>query len=199
MRIARLVVAALVAAAFAVFTAASPALAHNSLTKAVPDKNATVTKSPAAIELSFLQTVDAKFLTIVVTDAQKQKVPVGAAEADGKKATLPITGELADGAYTVAYRVVSEDGHPVQGSYEFTVDAPQDAAPAPSATVSASPSLSAEPAPAVTSAAPSAPSVVAAADTSDDGSSGALIAVIVAALAVIAIGAFLLVRRRKTP
>ena len=33
----------------------------------------------------------------------------------------PWPAELADGAYTVNYRVVSDDGHPVTGSFAFTV------------------------------------------------------------------------------
>jgi copper resistance protein C len=188
MRIARLVAAAVAATALVVVTTGGPALAHNSLTKAVPDKNATVKKPPATVELTFLQRVDPKFLTIVVTDAQKQKVPAAAAEADGKKGTLPLTGELANGTYQVAYRVVSEDGHPVQGSYTFTVAAP--------GVTSASPSVS--PDPVVSSPAPAAaPSTVAAADTSDDGPGWALIAAIVAGLLVIGLGALFVARRRS--
>lgn len=192
MRIARLVTAAVAAAVVAVISTGSPALAHNSLTKAVPAKNATVTRSPAKVELSFLQKVDATKLTIEVTDAQQQKVPSGDAEADGKKGVLTLTGTLANGTYTVTYSVVSEDGHPVKGSYKFTVDAP------------VPPSASSEPeAPASTPAEvpASTPATVAAADTSaDDGGPGAgLIMAIVAAVAVIAAGAIFLVRRRNSP
>ena len=189
MRIARLVTAAFIAAAAAVISTGSPALAHNSLTKALPAKNATVAESPAKVELSFLQKVDATKLTIEVTDAQQQKVPSDGPEADGKKGVLTLTGTLANGTYTVAYSVVSEDGHPVKGSYKFTVDAPVP----PSASPSATPTLEtpAEP--------PASPETVTAADTSDDDGPGAgLIIAIIAAVAVIAAGAIFVARRRKT-
>ncbi|GLZ01411.1 copper resistance CopC family protein [Actinoplanes sp. NBRC 103695] len=189
MRIARLVTAAVVAAAVAVISTGSPALAHNSLTKAVPAKNATVAESPAKVELSFLQKVDATKLTIEVTDAQGQKVPSDRPEADGKKGVLTLTGTLANGTYSVAYSVVSEDGHPVKGSYKFTVDSPA----APSAPPSATPTLETPAAPAAS------PETVAAAGTSDDDGPGAgLIIAIVAAVAVIAAGAIFVARRRKT-
>ena len=195
MRIARLVTAAVVTAAVAVISTGSPALAHNSLTKAVPAKNATVAKSPAKVELSFLQKVDATKLTIEVTDAQRQKVPADGPEADGKKGVLTFTGALANGTYTVAYSVVSEDGHPVKGSYKFTVEAPVPPSASASATPSATPTLATPAAP------PATPATVAAADTSedDDGPGAGLIIAIVAAVAVIAAGAILVARRRRNP
>ena len=49
MRLARFTAAALVAAIVAVLTS-GPAWAHNSLTKAVPDKNSTVKRSPEQVE-----------------------------------------------------------------------------------------------------------------------------------------------------
>jgi copper resistance protein C len=189
MRIARLVAAASAAVALAVLTTGSPALAHNSLTKAVPAKNATLTEPPARIELSFLQKVDAKQLVIEVADAQKAKVAADRPEADGKKGTLPLTGTLANGIYTVTYRVVSEDGHPVKGTYTFTVTAPV-ATSSPSAS---SPALE-TPAPVVTS---DPPATLAASTTSDDGPNWALIIGILVALVLIAAGAVLALRRRR--
>lgn len=55
----------------------------------------------------------------------------------GAKSTVQVTDTLPNGTYTVAYRVVSADGHPVQGSYPFTVADPTSSA-APVANVSAS-------------------------------------------------------------
>jgi hypothetical protein len=132
MRPARFAAVALVAAIIAVFTA-GPAWAHNSLTKAVPDKNSTLTRSPQQVELTFLQKVDPKFLTIGVTDAQKRKVPLETPKADGKVGTVDFSGPLTNGVYTVTYRVVSLDGHPVQGSYKFALNDPSATTPPPAA------------------------------------------------------------------
>ncbi|MET0492255.1 MAG: copper resistance CopC family protein [Actinoplanes sp.] len=132
MRIIRLVAAASAATILAVL-AGGPALAHNSLVEAVPKKDAVLKKAPAEVRLTFLQKLDARFTTIVVTDAAKQKVPTGEPEAEGKTGTITFTGELPNGDYTVAYRVVSSDGHPVQGAYSFTLADPTAVAPSPAA------------------------------------------------------------------
>ncbi|MEV7628948.1 copper resistance CopC family protein [Actinoplanes sp. NPDC089786] len=191
MRIARLVTAAVATAALAVIGTGGPALAHNSLTKAVPDKNATVRKPPASVQLSFLQKVDPEKLTIEVVDAQQQKVPSGRPEADGKMGLLALTGTLANGTYTVRYSVVSEDGHPVKGSYKFTVDAPVAAAPSPSSTTP-SPSPSVAPT-------TDAPATVTAADTSSSSGPSAGLIIGIAALALVLVGgAIFVVRRRRT-
>jgi hypothetical protein len=43
--------------------------------------------------------------------------------ADERKLLVADLGELSEGSYTVQWRVASVDGHPVDGSYEFGVDA----------------------------------------------------------------------------
>ena len=43
--------------------------------------------------------------------------------------TIPISGELPDGTYTVAWDVISEDSHPISGATVFYVGAPSTAGP----------------------------------------------------------------------
>jgi hypothetical protein len=45
----------------------------------------------------------------------------GTAKADGAVVVQNVARTLPAGAYTIAYRVVSTDGHPVQGEIPFTV------------------------------------------------------------------------------
>nr|WP_225853827.1 copper resistance CopC family protein [Micromonospora sp. AMSO31t] len=118
---------------------AAPAAAHNSLRAASPAADARLTAPPARVTLEFLQTVDPAFTTIVLSDAQRRKVPTGDAAIAAATVTVPITGTLPNGAYTVAYRVVSADGHPVQGSYGFTVADPANPAAPAAAPPAASP------------------------------------------------------------
>jgi hypothetical protein len=40
----------------------------------------------------------------------------------GEVLTVSLKPDLADDTYKVTYRVVSEDGHPIEGVYEFTVN-----------------------------------------------------------------------------
>jgi len=193
MRLIRTAASALLATALVATLTAAPAWAHNSLVEASPAKNATLTEAPEQVELTFLQKLDPDLLTIVVTGADKQPVPVGAPEADGKVGRVAFEQPPANGAYTVAYRVVSQDGHPVQGSYKFTVSAAASAAPAePSATASVAPS------PVVSSAAPAAvtsiaPELAAAAD--EGGTSWGLIIGVIALILVLVGGVVVALRK----
>ncbi|WFE45187.1 copper resistance CopC family protein [Verrucosispora sp. WMMD1129] len=175
----------------------APAYAHNVLRKATPAQDAELKKAPTRITLEFLQKLNPSFTTITLSDADKQQVTTGEPEVSGTKGTITIEPPLANGVYTVAYRVVSTDGHPVQGSYKFTVaDPTATAEPSPSPTVS-------EPAP--TSVPPSAEPTASAAAASPAASSSsggpgtaALLAGGGIVLALVAAAAVLLLRRRST-
>ncbi|MFI6239493.1 copper resistance protein CopC [Micromonospora sp. NPDC050795] len=129
--------AAVLAVLVAVLIPASPAWAHNSLRTATPARDATLPSAPTEVTLEFMQRLDPAFTTIVLTDAAKRKLPTGEPVVTGAKSTIQVTDTLPNGTYTVAYRVVSVDGHPVQGSYPFTVADPS-ASAAPPVAVSAS-------------------------------------------------------------
>jgi methionine-rich copper-binding protein CopC len=173
------------AAVCVVLWPAGPALAHNQLVSASPDRDAVLRKAPTAVTLAFLQRLNPDFTTIVVSDAAKRPVPAAAPTIKAKSATVALDRALGNGAYLVAYRVVSVDGHTVQGSYSFTV-----ADPSPPA-AEASPSAAAS----VPEAAPSAsaPAVAVA-----PAASGGMPIVLVGLGVVLAAGAgFLYVARRR--
>ncbi|BCJ58844.1 copper resistance CopC family protein [Micromonospora endophytica] len=155
--------AATLAVAALLVAPASPAYAHNALRKATPTQDAELESAPTKITLEFMQKLNPQFTTITLSDADKQQVDVSEPEISGTKGTVAIDVPLANGVYTVAYRVVSVDGHPVQGSYKFTVADP-------TATASPSPSPSPEPSePAETT--PAAPTSAAAASPAASNSS----------------------------
>lgn len=186
--------AAVLAAAALLLVPAAPAAAHNSLKTTTPAKNAELDKAPAEITLEFLQKLDPAFTTIVLSDAAEQKVPTGEPVVTGAKGTISIDGTLANGTYTVAYRVVSADGHPVQGSYAFTVADPAGAeAPAPTPAES---SPTAEPTTPPTE--PAAASPVAATDNDGGGSGIGTAAIGGGILLVLVAGGLVLLRRRRS-
>jgi copper resistance protein C len=100
----------------------SPASAHNTLVEAVPAKDAALTEPPTEVRLRFLAELkpDTK---LAVTDAQGASA-IGEATVDGKTISAPFTG-TGSGSYTVAYELVSADGHPVKSSYTFTLQLAQ--------------------------------------------------------------------------
>jgi copper resistance protein C len=103
----------------AVLLTAGPAQAHTALKESSPAKGATV-PSPSQIVLTFTDSVIVP--QVVVTGASGAKHQSGPAKAKGDKVTQPIEGTLEPGTYTVGWRVVSADGHPVTGTYKFTVE-----------------------------------------------------------------------------
>lgn len=170
---------------------AAPAAAHNSLKAATPAKNAQLATAPTEITLEFLQKLDPAFTTIVLSDAAQQKIPTGEPMVTGATGTISIDGPLPNGTYTVAYRVVSADGHPVQGSYPFTVADPAGAeAPAPV-------SPAAEPDPTATDATSASPASATGGDN-DGGGPGALAVVGVGIVLVLVAGTAVLLRRRRS-
>jgi copper resistance protein C len=102
----------------------TPAWAHNQLLGSTPTADATLTSAPRVVTLQFVERLNAKFTTIVVSDAARRRIAASAVTAGGATGSITLTGEMANGAYTVAYRTVSVDGHAVQGSYTFTLADP---------------------------------------------------------------------------
>ncbi|MBW8480765.1 copper resistance CopC family protein [Actinomadura parmotrematis] len=107
------VAAALAALSGAVlFGTATPALAHTRLVSSTPGKDATAA-GVTRIELVFSDKISVA--KVVVKDGHGKTFQSGAAAHEGTKVTQRLTGALPAGQYTVAYAVVGEDGHRVQG------------------------------------------------------------------------------------
>jgi hypothetical protein len=67
-----------------------------------------------------LQTLDGQMInTLEVIDSTGLTVSYGDPSITGGKITSKISGQSAAGVFTVNYRIVGEDGHPVEGSYTF--------------------------------------------------------------------------------
>ncbi|MGC4775352.1 copper resistance CopC family protein [Micromonospora chalcea] len=196
-------VSALLAALFTtalLLVPATPAAAHNSLQEATPARDARLTTAPTQVTLRFLQRLNPAFTTITLRDATDRQVPASGPAVDGATGTVTIEEPLANGTYTVAYRVVSRDGHPVQGSYRFTVAdpaAPPAAAPSPA---TPSPAASADVSAGAAAGADASPASADASTGADDGGLpvGILVGGAVAAVAAAAVTALLLRRRRAS-
>ncbi|MEV6381999.1 copper resistance CopC family protein [Streptomyces sp. NPDC051773] len=118
---ARLLVVPMAVTALAV--AAPPAAAHTELDSASPAAGATLAGLPPRLSLTFSDPMAQKYAKVAVTGPDGASVAVGGPRADGGTVTLALDAGAPSGRYTVGYRVVSEDGHPVSGSYSFTVRA----------------------------------------------------------------------------
>jgi methionine-rich copper-binding protein CopC len=178
-----------VAVLVAVVAAGGPAWAHNELRGVVPANDAALTAAPAEVVLEFAERLNPRYTTVAVTGPDGGSVADGEPRVDGARAAQPLRA-AGDGTYTVVFRVVSLDGHPVQGRTAFTVRAPAPAGP------SASPSASPPPSPAYASALPS-PAAQSPAPARGGWPAAGWLILAVALIAVAAAG--LVLRRRRSP
>jgi methionine-rich copper-binding protein CopC len=96
---------------------AAPASAHANLLRAVPGDGATVTTAPARVRLVFDENVRAP-AALVVTGPSGTRVEQGPVRVLDNTAGVRVDVTAA-GRYSVAYRVVSADGHPVSAQTSF--------------------------------------------------------------------------------
>lgn len=97
--------------------AATSASAHAHLVRAVPGDGATVTTAPARVRLWFDENMRSP-AALVVTGPSGTRVDHGQAQVLDNTASVRVEVMTA-GRYTVAFRVVSADGHPVSARTSF--------------------------------------------------------------------------------
>ncbi len=122
-----------VLAALAVVLPLGPAGAHSQLDRSIPAAGARVDSPLIMIELTFNQQIGTAFATVGLTDSSGTSWAAQVSKVEGKTVRVAVSPTMPPQQYTVAYRVVSDDGHPITGSYEFTYTA----APATSTAASA--------------------------------------------------------------
>jgi methionine-rich copper-binding protein CopC len=178
-------------------TAVAPvAQAHSELISTDPADGAVLDAPPTTVSFTFNETLMPDFVRFVGTDPSGQTGDLPVSSVEGPTATIDWPATAPAGEWRVSYRVVSQDGHPIEGGITFTyAGASPTPAPTSAAPTSAEPTSAAPTSAAPTTAAPS-PSTSPAAD-STSGTSGLLIAGL--AVGAIIIGVVLaLVARRRT-
>jgi copper transport protein len=122
--------------------AAPRAGAHALLRSADPAAGASLAQPPREVVLAFTEAPDPALSSIRVLDANGRAVDSGrAGVVPGRPLALraPV-GRLADGTYTVSWRVVSRiDGHVTRGSFGFGVGAGSGGGAAPTGSPAATP------------------------------------------------------------
>ncbi|MFD1538184.1 copper resistance CopC family protein [Nonomuraea guangzhouensis] len=182
-------------AALVLLGTAGPALAHDALKSSDPAKDATV-ESLDKVRLEFTSPV--RIPVVIVRGPGGTAYQSGDPDAGGKVVTQELKGTLPNGKYTIAYRVVSSDGHPIEGEIPFTVKGAPSPSPSPSAESQAP--VTQEPASSAPSqAASQAPADRAvAAETTTSASFPVWLLIVVGALVGVGIG-FLFSARKKPP
>jgi methionine-rich copper-binding protein CopC len=106
-----------------VLAAAAPAGAHAVLLRSSPARRAILTAAPDRVQLWFNEAIEPRFSTIGVVDAAGRPVDRGDARVDPEDPKRLSIGlrPLGRGTYRVRFRVLSVDGHVVEGAFPFTL------------------------------------------------------------------------------
>ncbi len=90
-----------------------------------PEANSQLTASPQQVSVTFNERVEAALFEIRVLGSGGKEVSSGKpAISEDRKQISVQTPNLPEGHYTVSFRVISSDGHPIGQSYLFTVGEP---------------------------------------------------------------------------
>ncbi|UAJ81734.1 copper resistance protein CopC/CopD (plasmid) [Leifsonia sp. ZF2019] len=110
---------------------ATPAAAHAVLESSDPVDGSRIAAAPGQVTFTFDESVQLPENATASLSDHGTRVDAGAAHltGGGKTVVVPLEKGLADGAYTVSYRVVSADGHVVTGAIRFGLNADPSTAP----------------------------------------------------------------------
>ena len=98
---------------------ASTAAAHADLVSTDPVDGSALESAPESISLIFNSKILDSMIELAVSNSSGELIPGIVAESVRATATALWPADLPGDTYTVAYRIVSEDGHPVTDSFSF--------------------------------------------------------------------------------
>ena len=97
--------------------------AHSSMIEQFPKGNETISDMPLEVKLTF----DEELLdlgsgnSVIVRNPEGTEITTGPSVLLSSKISRKLTASTLPGKYSVSYRVVSADGHVVEGTYQFTL------------------------------------------------------------------------------
>lgn len=129
----RRLLAVLALVGLGLFALAAPASAHNSLISSNPSNEASIDAGPQTVVLTFDQPVQEGqgLNSVAVTGPDGKEWQGGPASVESNVVSAPVRELGPKGVYTIGYRVVSADGHPVSGKVTFTLTKAGNGTPAP--------------------------------------------------------------------
>ncbi|MGF1628664.1 MAG: copper resistance CopC/CopD family protein [Kiloniellaceae bacterium] len=107
----------------------SPAAAHAQLRATTPAAGSVLSQDPQEVRLTFSEPVAPLVLRWIAPDGSELALP-GAPRADGTALILAVPASLSPGTHLISWRVASLDGHPVGGTFVFSIGAPTQRPPA---------------------------------------------------------------------
>ncbi|MFP5111020.1 copper resistance CopC/CopD family protein [Bacillaceae bacterium C204] len=106
------------------FLCPSISSAHAYIKKSTPLENETVKKAPSEVTIKFDESIQPAFHSIQVFDSNGSRVDQKNGRIDPKQPSIlksEIKKNLPNGSYRIKWKVVSSDGHPVEGVIPFQI------------------------------------------------------------------------------
>ncbi|WP_461067414.1 copper resistance CopC/CopD family protein [Streptomyces pseudoechinosporeus] len=107
---------------------ATTASAHSSVRDTDPREGTVLKTAPKQVTMTFTESVGISDDSIRVLSPDNRRMNAGPAEHVGRSDTVRVRlqDDLPDGTFTVAWRVVSADSHPISGAFTFSIGAPSE-------------------------------------------------------------------------
>jgi hypothetical protein len=129
-RVIRLIVTALVALTSSFLFLGQPANAHNVLESAQPAIGSSISSGPPDVSVTFNAPVQNGFTELIVLGPDNTHWEAGPPGIVGDTVQAPLRPLGPAAWYTIEYRIVSADGHPVSGQSRFQLTVAGTGAPA---------------------------------------------------------------------
>jgi hypothetical protein len=175
---------------------APSAHAHSELVSSDPADGAALDAPPASVSFTFNEDLLPDFVRLIATNPAgvTGDLPISAVEGPTVTAAWPAAE---GGEWTVNYRVVSQDGHPIEGGITFSYDGPAPTSSGPLPTSASPDPTTARPTTADPTSATPSPTVSPAADTTTSGIGGwAIAGIAIVLIAVVGVVLAVVMRRR---
>lgn len=189
--------------AVALVLGGTAASAHDTVVGTGPGDGETLTTAPTQVTVEISAVPQSIGSRMVITSSDGTVLFDGEPTITDRVASVELPA-VANDSYQVAWRLVSSDGHPIDGTFGFVVDDPAAVAPTAEATTDAATPIAEESSEAATTgaetteAAPTSTATTdAAADASEDGSGTSWIPVALIVVVIAGLVLLVLFRRRS--
>lgn len=100
---------------------AGPVAAHSSEAGTTPEEGEVVLTAPRLVEVRFDSPLLDVGAAMVVRHSDGTSIVLGTPRVDRQSISIDVDPAAPPGDYSVAYRVVAEDGHAIESSFGYTV------------------------------------------------------------------------------
>ncbi len=108
---------------------AAPVSAHSAVRDTDPREGSVLRSAPREVTMTFTESVAITDDSLRVLSPENRRVNAGDTQhvpGHSDQVRVRLRGDLADGTFTVAWRVVSADSHPIAGAFTFSIGEPSE-------------------------------------------------------------------------